>query len=62
MKVIKKEDENYPRPLLKIKNPPAKLYVEGNEKLLNNESIAIVGARLCSEYGIKYAQEFSKVL
>lgn len=62
MKVIKKEDENYPRPLLKIKNPPAKLYVEGNEKLLNNKSIAIVGARLCSEYGIKYAQEFSKVL
>lgn len=62
MKVINIHDEEYPRNLLKIKNPPQKLYVEGNEKLLNNKSIAIVGSRNCSEYGIKYTKEFAKEL
>lgn len=62
MKVINIHDEEYPRKLLKIKNPPKKLYIEGNEKLLNNKSLAIVGSRNCSEYGIKYTKEFAKEL
>lgn len=62
MKVIDIQDEAYPRRLLKIKNPPQKLYVEGNEKLLTNKSLAIVGSRNCSEYGIKYTKEFAKEL
>lgn len=62
MKVIKIGDINYPKRLLDIKNPPKQLYVIGNEKLLNNNSIAIVGSRRCSEYGIKHAKEFTKAI
>lgn len=62
MKVINVQDKEYPKRLLKIKNPPQKLYVEGNEKLLNNKSLAIVGSRNCSEYGIKYTREFARVI
>lgn len=60
MRTIKIEDKDYPKRLLKIKNPPQRLYIEGNEELLNNKSLAIVGSRKCSEYGIKYAKEFTK--
>lgn len=59
MKIIKTTDSKYPKRLLEIKNPPEKLYVEGNEELLNNDSLAIVGSRNCTEYGIKYAKEFA---
>jgi len=62
MKVIDIHDKEYPRKLLKIKNPPQKLYIEGNEKLLNNKSLAIVGSRNCSEYGVKYTKEFAKAV
>ena len=51
MKVIIQKDENYPKRLLQIQNPPKKLYVEGNEKLLNQDAIAIVGTRNCTKYG-----------
>ena len=60
MKIIEKEDENYPKQLLKIKQPPEKLYILGDEKLLQNLSLAIVGSRSCSEYGIKHTKEFAK--
>ena len=60
IKVIKREDESYPKQLSKIKQPPEKLYVLGDEKILQNQSIAIVGARRCSEYGVKYAKQFAK--
>ena len=62
MKIIKNTDNNYPKRLLEIKNPPPKLYVEGNDKILNNTSLAIVGSRKCTEYGIKYTKEFTKTL
>ena len=52
MKIIKITDSKYPKRLLDIKNPPKQLYVEGNDKLLNNHSIAIVGSRKCTSYGI----------
>lgn len=60
MQIIKITDKEYPKRLLDIKNPPKKLYVEGNIELLNNKSIAIVGARKCTEYGIKYTKKFAK--
>lgn len=60
IKIIEKEDTNYPQKLRKVNQPPEKLYVLGDEKLLTHSSLAIVGSRSCSEYGIKYAKEFSK--
>ena len=60
MQIIKITDNEYPKRLLDIKNPPKKLYAEGNIELLNNKSISIVGARKCTEYGIKYTKKFAK--
>lgn len=59
MTIIKITDNIYPKRLLDIKNPPKQLYVEGNTELLNNNSLAIVGSRKCTSYGIKYAKEFA---
>ncbi len=49
--IIKIGDKNYPKTLSKIYDPPKKLYVAGNYKILDNFSIAIVGTRNASEYG-----------
>ena len=62
MKIIEKEDKNYPEKLLKIKNPPQKIYIEGNKNLLNKEIIAIVGSRMATEYGKKCAKLFASEL
>ena len=62
MKIIKKEDQQYPKRLLDIKDSPKVLYVEGNEELLNKPIIAIVGTRKPTEYGRKVAKEFAQKL
>ena len=64
IKIIKIEDKNYPEKLKNIYNPPKVLYVLGNEKILNETTIAIVGSRDCTKYGAqnayKFAHEISK--
>ena len=62
MKIIKSTSENYPEKLLKIKNYPKNLYIEGNINLLNKPIVAIVGSRNCSEYGKEQAKRFAKEL
>ena len=59
IRLIKITDKKYPKKLLQIDDPPEQLYVIGNDKLLNKDSIAIVGSRGCSPYGDKYAKEFA---
>lgn len=59
MKVINISDKEYPGKLLNIKNPPQKLYVLGDETLLNKKSLAIIGSRNCTEYGYKQAGKFA---
>lgn len=58
IKEIKENDDKYPDKLRNICNRPEKLYVIGNEKILNYKSIAIIGCRNCSQYGMKNALEF----
>ncbi len=62
IKIINKEDKDYPQKLLQIKNPPKQLYVLGDESLLNKQSIAIVGSRDCTQYGHEQAKRFAKEL
>ena len=47
-------DDEYPEFLKTSYKPPFVLYYYGDISLLNNKfsSIAVVGSRLCSEYGI----------
>lgn len=51
MKTLKINDENYPKKLLNIGEPPEILYVLGDETILNNFAIGIVGTRNASKYG-----------
>lgn len=62
IKMITCFDDNYPVKLHFIKNKPIVLFYKGDIVNLNNESIAIVGSRNCSEYGKKCASFFSKEL
>ena len=59
IKIIKNTDKKFPKKLLEIEKPPEQLYIIGNDKLLNRDSIAIVGSRECTPYGVKYAKEFA---
>lgn len=58
------ENNIYPQKLKEITNPPKQLYLEGNVQLLNENSIAIIGSRNCSQNGKqltrKFAYELSK--
>ena len=59
---ITQKDDIYPDSLRKIKDPPKKLYLEGNIDLLNVNIISIIGSRSCTENGIKLATKFAKGL
>ena len=54
------EDASYPKRLRHIANPPYGLYVKGC--LPQGETVAIVGARMCSEYGRTVARELGRML
>lgn len=62
IKEIKFENTLYPETLRTIKNPPQKLYVLGDEQILNNECVSIVGSRNCTEYGKNIAKKFANEL
>ena len=62
MKIIDINEKEYPRVLRKIENPPKKLYVEGDEKILNSNCIAVVGSRKNTKYGEKWCKKFVKEL
>lgn len=56
------KDKEYPESLKNIPKPPKQLYVLGNEKLLKEKSVAIIGSRVCTEEGKKIAENFAKEL
>ena len=53
------QDKEYPRILKQIYDYPITLYIKGNNDILNNANIAIIGCRYCTEYGKKAAEYFS---
>ena len=59
IKIITLGDENYPEKLNHIYAKPHRLYVLGDENLLNEKSIAIVGCREATWYGLKNAYKFA---
>lgn len=62
MKKIYLEDKEFPEILKQIKNPPRKIYYEGNIKILKSAGIAIIGSRNCTEYGKRMTKKFAKEL
>lgn len=59
MKIIKITDNNYPEKLRNIAIPPKQLYVLGDETILNEFGLAIIGCRQYSDYGKKIAKNLS---
>lgn len=53
---IDKKSDLYPYKLRNIKNSPAILYTLGDLSLLSSKSIAVVGARNCTNYGAYVAK------
>ena len=59
---ILKGEESYPESLLVLPDAPVALYVRGKMPDQRKKSLAIVGARDCSEYGKEMANWFGKEL
>jgi DNA processing protein len=55
-------DEDYPKPLLHIPDPPTCLYVRGRLEATDGLAIAIVGTRRCSHYAREQALRFGELL
>lgn len=62
IKFISIFDKKYPENLKNIYDPPQILYVKGNENILNDFSLAIVGCRQNSEYGKIVTKSIAKDL
>lgn len=59
IRILTIEDKEYPKILKTIYDYPVSIYVKGNQAMLNNASIGIVGCRESSFYGEKVAQYFA---
>lgn len=58
-KVLKLGDKNYPKLLSKIKNPPKKLYYQGElDKNIFKNCLAVVGTRQMTAYGEEMTDKF----
>lgn len=62
IKLILKEEKEYPRLLKEIPFPPFGIYVLGNLNILNNKSIAIVGTRKATQEGKIITKKFAQIL
>jgi DNA processing protein len=58
IKYVSKFNENYPKELLKISDPPVGLYVLG-EIPKSEFALGVVGSRRCTGYGVSIAEKFS---
>lgn len=61
---IGRSDARYPSRLLAIHDPPPGLFVRGSAplSLLERPSVAVVGARACSDYGVAVAHSLAREL
>ena len=54
--------KDYPEKLSKIPDPPIILYYKGKNKIFDVPSVAVIGARACSNYGSLAAKELGREL
>jgi DNA processing protein len=55
-------DEDYPKSLLEIADPPVVLYCKGRRSLLNQPGLGVVGSRNATPQGVRDAEAFSHAL
>lgn len=58
VKKLKIGDSDYPFWLSQVNSPPKILYIVGNEKILKEKSITVVGSRKMSLYGKRMTEKF----
>jgi len=59
IKMLNIFDEHYPQKLKNIFDTPIVLYAKGDEKILNDFGIGIIGCRMCTKYGEIVAKKFA---
>ncbi len=62
IRFISRIDPEFPEKLKNIPNPPFAIYVKGELPGEDGPSVAIIGARLCSEYGRYMARQLGRGL
>lgn len=55
-------DEDYPKNLLDLPDPPVLFFAKGNRTQLQSYAIAIIGSRNPTEQGVRHARDFAKAL
>ena len=55
-------DDDYPKALLEIADPPPILYLKGQRALLGHAAIAVVGSRNATPVGLQNAEGFARAL
>lgn len=61
IRIICRNDPDYPRGLTEIADPPIVLYVKGELLATDTIALAIVGTRRCSIYGSEQARRFAEL-
>lgn len=62
LRIVCTEDEDYPKSLRTMPDPPICLYVKGRLDPQDAVAISIVGTRRCSHYGREQAMRFGEML
>lgn len=62
VRILRKENIDFPWRLRILEDCPDVIYVMGNQRILNDFSIAVVGSRKCDEYGRIVTEKFSSEL
>lgn len=60
--IVTLADDEYPRSLLEIPDPPSLLYVRGDLGALNTPTLAVVGSRQPTAQGLRNAEAFAAAL
>lgn len=61
-RIVSKGDSDYPEKLEKIKGAPEKLYLRGKLPDPDKKTVAIVGARNASDYGLTLSKTIARIL
>lgn len=59
VRILPRDDPEYPPPLENIPDPPALLYCKGQLESRDQLAIAIVGSRHCTPYGLRVAERLA---
>lgn len=62
LRILCREDGDYPKLLHHIPDPPLCLYVRGQLEPEDGLAVAIVGSRRCTRYGLEQAERFGALL